>query len=178
VPETETNRLPFTAILLERDGRFFLYEPGLGVISSAESVEGAYEKFADARRAYVAEVERAGLTAEKPARRSSAVAVGQSASRELTLFAGKVGIVLLVIAAIGTPVVVSLSRSIGQVAAAVSEIVAPLKSISLADVSRKAADIARDAQDLSADKKETLRQSVGVISREAAPIIDAWRNPP
>ena len=36
----------------------------------------------------------------------------------------------------------------------------------------------QNAQLLTKQEKESLRQSVGTISREIEPIVDAWRNPP
>jgi hypothetical protein len=177
MPDTVLEVPPNSATLVEKDGRFFIFEPGLGVIASDEKVERAYEKFVGARRDYVEEIARAGLTeasAVGPSEARTAVLAGRPMGSELRLFLAKTGIVLLIVAVVVAVVVDRVNRAIGGLASTIE----PLETISLADVARKAKEIAIDARELTPDNKETLRQSVGALSRELAPIIDAWRNPP
>src|SRR5260370_21071112 len=87
------------AVLIERHGRFFVYEPWIGVVGSGETVEAAYRAFIGAKRGLMEEVERAGLTieaapltapaAQTPTRRGIAV--------ELGVFLAKTCIVLLIV---------------------------------------------------------------------------------
>ena len=65
-----------------------------------------------------------------------------------------------------------------RAAASISSAIGGEGRLSLADVARKAEDIARDARNLPEEKKASLRQNIGAISRELAPFVDAWRNPP
>jgi hypothetical protein len=161
-----------TAVLLERGGSFFVYEPNLGIIASDGTVEGAYRRFTGARLALAEEAERAGLTlrrsfvpARLPLRPAQAVPGGhRSVVAELSLFVAKLGIFLLIVGGIG--LVVAATVGSGG------------KPLGMADVADKAAEIARDVSSLPPEKKELLRQSVGVVSRELGPVFDAWRNPP
>lgn len=165
-----------TAVLLERDGSFFVYEPNLGIIASDGTVEGAYARFTGAKHALAAEAERAGLTLRRsfvPPRlpaRPAQVSAGQVVAgqrgvvAELTLFVVKLGIFFLIVGGIG--LVVAMKGGSGG------------KPLGMADVADKAAEIARDVSNLPPEKKELLRQSVGVVSRELGPVVDAWRNPP
>jgi hypothetical protein len=160
-----------TAVLLERGGSFFVYEPNLGIIASDGTAEGAYRRFTGARLALAKEVERAGLTLRRsfvPARlpaRPAKVAAGQrGVVAELFLFVAKLGIFFLIVG--GTGLVVATTVGSGA------------KPLGMADVADKAAEIARDVSNLPPEKKELLRQSVGVVSRELGPVFDAWRNPP
>ena len=160
-----------TAVLLERGGSFFVYEPNLGIIASDGTVEGAYRRFTGAKLALVEDAERAGLALRRstvpdrlPARPRK-VAVGQrGVVAELSLFVAKIGILFLVVGAIG--LAVAMTTGSGG------------KSLGMADIVDKAAEIARDVSGLPPEKKELLRQSVGVVSRELGPVFDAWRNPP
>jgi hypothetical protein len=172
--------------LLERNGRFFFFQPLIGVIASDASIETAYEKFLDAQRAFWSEVEQAGLIVDEgrlgttpgaTAMRGTpqTVEVSRSVKSELGLFVAKLCIALVLIGVIGGAVV---TRAASGVAAAIEHAIGPSKSISMADVSRKAADIVKDLQSLTKEEKESLRQSVGAISREVDPVVDAWRNPP
>lgn len=173
MPEIRPDQLPASTVLLAKGGRFFVYEPGIGVIASGNSVEGAYEKFSNVRHEHLAEVERAGLTAVRPIAKPFRPSVG----RELAVFLAKVCIVLLVLAAIAIPCVLTLARALEQTVAGISSGLASTGSISLKDVVQKAADIAKDARDLPPEKKEALRRSIEAISREVEPFVDAWRNP-
>jgi hypothetical protein len=169
-----------SAVLLEKNGRFFFYQPDTGVISSDASIEGAYAKFAAARRTFLDEVDRAGLTlsgarASVPATQAAPT---RSIAAELKLFLAKTCVVLLVIAIVGGLAGSLVARSVSGLAAAIDQALAPLKSITLADVAGKASDVAKDAQSLTTQQKDSLRQSIGTISRELGPIVDAWRNPP
>ena len=178
--ERRNDQSPPTAVLLEKDGRYFFYQPDTGLIASDESIETAYAKFESARRGFIEEVERAGLT------RGQAVGSEQAASTvmsrdfagELKLFLAKACIVLVLVATVGGLVGALAARSVGGLAAAIDQALTPLKTLTLSDVARKAADIARDSQSLTPQEKESLRQSIGTISREVGPIVDTWRNPP
>jgi hypothetical protein len=164
--------------LVEKNGRFFFFQPDVGVIASDESIENAYQKFLGARHAFWREVEQAGLTvgSQRAAEAQPVLAAtGRSVPAELGLFAAKLGIAVVLIGAVGGVVV---TRAAGGVVAAVDRIVGPMTSVSMADVSRKAADVVKDMRSLTDQERETLRQSVGTISREIAPMVDAWRNPP
>src|SRR5476649_1215337 len=161
VSEIRSDQSPSAAILLAKGGKFFVYEPGLAVVASGDSVEAAYRNFGDARQEYLAELERAGVSAGRPA-----APVRQDMRRELAVFFAKLCIVLAVIAAVGAPAVVGIGRSIDGLATTLSGALGSAGSLSLGDLSQKAADIAKDARSLPDDKKEQLRQSIGIISRE------------
>lgn len=174
--EARSDISPSTAVLLEKSGKFFVYEPGLALIASDDSVDGAYQKFLAARREFLRTAELAGLESTRPASRPVEtvrpqvtrgaervqVAVGRSVAAELGMFLTKLFIVFLIIAGIG----VTVSG------------LAPQVGISMVDVANKAAVIVQDLKAMPPDKKESLRQSIGTISRELDPIVDAWRNPP
>jgi len=168
---------PSTAVVVERGGSFFVYESNLGIVASDGTLEGAYRKFLEAKQTLLAEADRAGLTVQQVVAASSLPRESAPRSRvkpqlvagghrtvgaELGMFAAKTFIVLLVVGAIGGIVALSLGG----------------KPLAMADIADKAADIARDVSSLSPEKKEQFRRSVGVVSRELSPIIDAWRNPP
>ena len=174
--ERSADQSPPAAVLLEKDGRFVFYQPDIGVIASDDSIDAAYAKFASARRGFLEEVERAGLTTGGAfvARAAEHTARPRDFAGELKLFLVKTCIVLLVVGAIGA----LLARSVSDLTSAIDQALKPLKTITLADVARKAADVAKDAQTLTKQEKESLRQSVGTISREIEPIVDAWRTPP
>jgi hypothetical protein len=172
------------ASLLERDGRFFFFQPDTGIIVSDEDIDKAYGKFVEVRRAFRHEAARAGLTPTQaggfaqpgPAAAPGAPAVaGRSVGAELGMFVAKFAIALVLIGAICGVVI---SRAADGIAVALDRAIGPAKSISLADISRKAADIVKDIRSLTKEEKEQLRQSIGAISRELDPIADAWRNPP
>jgi hypothetical protein len=174
-----SNAAPGTAILVEKGGRFFIYEPELAVIAADDTVQKAYDKFLSAKRAYLDDVAQAGLivapTAATPT--GQAIAPRQFAS-ELGLFLAKTCIVLILVGAVALIAVDQAGRAVSRLASGVDQAIAPLKSISLADLVGKVAEIAKDAQGLPAEKKEALRRSIGTISLETAPFVDAWRNPP
>ena len=166
--------------LLENNGRIFFFQPDIGVIASDESLEKAYAKFIGARQAYWSEVDGSGLRigggSIVPAQEITVSTTGaRSAWVELGLFVAKFCIVLVVIAGVGGVLVTRVAGSIG---AAIDNAVGPSKSISLADVVRKSSDVVKDLQSLTGEEKEALRRNVAAISRELAPIVDAWRNPP
>lgn len=159
-----------TAVLLERGGRFFVYRTNLGIIGSDQTVEGAYRKFAAAKAALVEEAERAGLRVSPvvaptraPARLGQSRDGQRSVLGELAVFFAKTVIFILVIGAVGATIAMMASGG---------------KPLSAADIADKAAEVARDVSGMPPEKKESLRQSVGVLSRELGPVIDAWRNPP
>jgi hypothetical protein len=168
-----------SAVLVEKGGRFFVYEPTLGVIAADDTVEKAYDKFLNAKRAYLDDVAQAGLSMAPP---SAAPVVRSVASRhfvgELGLFVAKTCIVFVLVGVLLLVAADQAARTVNRLASGIDQAIAPLKSISLADLAVKAADIAKDARDLPAEKKEMLRRSIGTISLETAPFFDAWRNPP
>ena len=174
MPEKRSDLQPFNAVLIEKGGRFYFFDPGLGTVASGGTVEQAYQKFAGLRVALAAEIEQAGLVVPAgPVR--AAVAAGPGFGRELGLFAAKFCLALVILAAVGVPVAAGVARAISN---GLSQAVASIQPISLADISHKAAVIARDAENLSPEYKETLRRSIAVIKRELGPAIDAWSQPP
>jgi hypothetical protein len=185
--QQSTDRSGSAVNLLERNGRFFFFQPDIGVIASDNGIAGAYEKFLSARHAFWYEADAAGLTAggrgmvagPDPTAGPPGNAVSMRRSRgvttELGIFVVKLLIALTLFAGIAG---VIITRAAEGVTGAIDRAVGPSKSISLADVSRKAADIVKDMQSLTKEEKESLRQSVGAISRELDPFVDAWRNPP
>jgi hypothetical protein len=82
------------------------------------------------------------------------------------MFVAKVAIVLLLVAGLGAAAAIGMKNAVGG------------GGVSMVDIANKAAEIVRDVQAMPPDRKESLRQSIGILSREAAPIVDAWRNPP
>jgi hypothetical protein len=163
-----------TAVLLEQGGSFFVYEPSLGIIASDATVEGAYRRFSEAKRTLTVDAERAGLVMRRrlapvrlPPRPRQIIHGQRGAVAELAMFLAKTVILLLVLGAIG-----------GALGITVGRMTANVKPVGMADIADKAAEIARDASSLSPEKKELLRESVGIVSRELAPVIDSWRNPP
>jgi hypothetical protein len=166
--------------LVEKNGRFFFFQPDVGVIASDESIENAYQKFLGARHEFWREIEQAGLSVGNSRGAPGAHEIvlsptGRSVPSELGLFVAKFSLAMILIAAIGGVVV---TRAASGIAAAIDQVTGPARSISIADVSRKAADIVKDLRSLTESEKESLRQSIGAISREIDPIVDAWRNPP
>lgn len=173
------------AMLIEKAGSFYFYEPGLGLIASGDTIESAYRKFTGARAELVQQAERAEIDlrvsgvqptyigAVKPSDRAERIAVGRSVPLELAIFLAKTCIVLIVIGALGAFGAIKAGEAIGKAVAGLG----PAAPLSLADVAHKAADIARDARNLSAEDKELLRQSVGNISRELDGVFEAWKNP-
>jgi len=167
VPEERSSYSLATAVLVEQGGRFYFYQPGIALIASGDSLANAYQKFVGQRRDFIEEIERFGFVGNRaPAAQYSAgpvVETHRGIASELGLFVAKCFIALLLVG--------------GLLAAAVASL-APQGGITFADVANKAGEIAKDVQSLPPDRKEALRQSVGAISRELAPAIDAWRNPP
>jgi hypothetical protein len=166
--------------LVEKNGRFFFFQPDVGVIASDESIESAYQKFLGARQAFQREVEQAGLAVGGNQGVSSEQQImvapaGRNILSELGLFVAKFCIALVLIAVISGVVV---TRATNGIAAAIEHAIGPVKSISMGDVSLKAADVLKDLRSLTAQEKESLRQNIGAIARELEPMIDAWRNPP
>jgi hypothetical protein len=166
--ETGLDHSQTTAILVEKSGRFFFYEPGLALIVSDDGIKRAHEKFVDARQAFFEEADRAGLRAGRPAAvtrvaRPAQQLAGRGVAAELGLFLAKICIVLLIVAGGGAAVMMGIT---------------PPGSVSMVDIADKAAVIVKDVQAMPQDRKDSLRQSITILSREAAPMIDAWRNPP
>ena len=132
-----------------------------------------YRKFAAAKAALVENAERAGLrigllaTPGAPAQLRQTGGSQRSCLHELALFLAKTAIFIFVVGAIGATIALAVGRATSGV-----------KPIGMADIADKAAEVARDLSSLPPEKKESLRQSIGVLSRELGPVIDAWRNPP
>lgn len=172
---------PSSAILLERQGRFFFYQPGLGVIASGESVGAAYERFAGARSSYLAEAERAGLTTVPPTAATGSF-VGPTGTtvarpdmlRQLALFGIKTVIVLAIIGVVAQVV----ANSIGGAIDRASQALARLEPISIQDVGDKTAEIVRDFKQLPENRRDAFLQNIGILSRTLEPYVEAWRNPP
>jgi hypothetical protein len=174
-----SNAAPASAVLVEKSGRFFVYEPTLGVIMADDTVQKAYDKFLDAKRAYLDNVAQAGLTLAPPSAAPSAQLIAvRPFVDELGLFLAKTCVVFVLIGILVLMAADQAGRAVNRLALGIDQAIAPLRSISLADVVAKAAAIAKDAHDLPTEKKEALRRSIGTISVEAAPFVDAWRNPP
>ncbi len=182
--DAETARsLSSSAVLLERDGRFYFFQPGLGVIASGDRISSAYARFSEAKRQYLEEFDRAGLAANSSGLATSSSGAqtlnGSVVSRpafvqEMQLFATKTVIVLAIIGIAGAIAANAVGGMVGGITAALAKI----EPISMVDVADKASVIVRDLRDLPADRRESLRQSIGVISRELQPFVDAWREPP
>lgn len=167
----------FTAVLIQKDGKFFCYQPGLGIVAADVTAAGAYEKFSETRRSCLQEAERAGLLTSPPvdflqssSRRLRASRGGLA--RELGLFLSKACIVLLIVGAIGVAGVVEARHSISRLDLKLAQ---DLKKISLVDAVNKAA---QHAQEMPEGRKEQLRRSIAILSRESEPLMKAWSNPP
>jgi hypothetical protein len=187
MPALRPNDSSVTGVIIERGDRFFVYEPTLGVIASDDSAAKAYDKFAAARRAYLDDLQNAGLSmaAAPSAWAAPGAAAGIGAGprvyrgvwAELGLFVAKSCIVVAVFALLAATAANQAARAVNRVAQSVDQALDPIKTISLADVVRKAADVARDAQDLPPERKESLRRSIAAIALEVEPFREAWSNP-
>jgi len=166
-----------TVVLVEKGGRFFVYQPALGVIAADDTVERAYDKFVGAKRAYLDDLAKAGLSLS-PAVSAPSQAPPRHIAGELAFFLAKTCIVFVLIGAFVLIAADQAGRAVNRLASGIDQAIAPLKSISLLDLADKAADIAKDAQNLPPEKKDALRRNLAIISREAAPFFEAWRNPP
>ncbi|MSP81277.1 MAG: hypothetical protein EXR02_09500 [Rhodospirillales bacterium] len=175
--EARLDRLPVTAILLEKDGRFFFHASGFGIIESGESVQEAYEKLVESRRGYLEGLGRAGL---KPSQILPAQSHGLNIlARELGVFLTKTCIVFLLIAGIGVAVSPSVERFVESLfETQVASRIRVIRTISAVDVVNKVAEVAQDFQALSEGRKGSLRQSIDILSREASPMVDVWLNAP
>ncbi len=172
-----------SAVIIEREGSYFVYEPSLGIVASGTTAEGAYRKFLDARRDLMIEVDRAGLAIGGHAAPSGPAVIAKGVPArsflgELGLFSAKLFIVLALVGIAGSAAVRGIAKSVDGLTAGINQALAPLNSIVLADVVRKAGDVARDAQSLTAEQKESLKRSITILSRELEPLSEAWRNPP
>ena len=173
--ETQSDRTLSTVVLLERDGRYFVYEPGLALISSDGDIKVAYGKFATARQSYLEDIGRAGLTSNAstpvaPVTRKVQSIAGRSFGGELGLFAAKLCVAIVFIAAIGVGVGVTVQQLTGSNSAQ--------GGISMVDIANKAEVIAQDVQAMPQERKDALRRSIGILSRELEPLAEAWRNAP
>lgn len=191
--ESRWSGAPSKVVLVEKDGRFVVYQPGLALVASGNSIEDAYGKFAEAKLTFFREIERAGIGMDTAAPRrqegTARVVASRGVFAELGMFVAKTCIVMLLVAGICGVMAIAVKQSIGRLTASlpseigratggVSEFFKSLGSISMVDIANKAAVIAQDVQAMPEERKEALRQSVGILSRELAPIAEVWRNPP
>jgi hypothetical protein len=162
--------------LLESNGRIYFFQPDIGVIASGDNVVNACEKFLGARRAFWSEIEGAGLRARAA---TAGVAASAVPRPRRACGAGLVHRRVLHCAdnhrQRGQLLV---THTVDRITMAVDQAAGSVKPVSLADVSPKAVDIVKDFKSLSTEDREPLRRSIGAISRELDPIVDAWRNPP
>jgi len=172
MPEMRAADRQTSAVLIEREGSFFVYEPSLGLIGSGETAEVAYQKFQAARRNLMADVERAGLTMEREGSSKPGLAA------ELGIFIAKACIVMVLIVAIGAIGAVKVIQSAQGAAVAIGNALGSGKTISMVDVVHKSGEVAHDLQSLSDDNKKALLSNIGIVSRELTPYVEAWRNPP
>ena len=172
-------------VVVERDGRFFAYEAGLTLIGSGSTFGAAYANFLTAKRSYYEELEKAGLEVVAIAPQPKREMAVRGVLAELGLFLAKASIVLVLIAGLSGAAVASVLQLMGRLGPeivmatnVVSEALKPLANISMIDVANKMEVVVRDVQAMPEERKESLRRSIGILSREVAPIVEAWRNPP
>ena len=169
--------LPYRAILSEKNGKFYFYQPELTLVASGDTVAAAYENFRDVRLEFLHEIERAGLESELPTARSRRVtntppSSGRGIISELSVFAVKTVIVLVIVAVIGAAGMLAAERAVGRMTARFDT--SGLKHASLVDFINKAAV---HAEAMPAARKEQLRQSVAILAREAKPLVQALEAP-
>jgi hypothetical protein len=189
--EAETDDSPHAAVLLENGGQFFFYQPGLGIIASGDSVKSTYDKFIETRRDYIQEIKRAGLSSNRHLTSpldpwSMPFPSGsRSVAAELGLFLLKTCIVLLIIGAVSIAGLIGAKQSVVKLAAFETSViqtlsgssspsVKALQKISLVDAISK---LAQHVEAMPESRKEQLRQSIAILSRESEPLIEAWRHP-
>lgn len=175
--------LPYRVILSEKNGKFYFYQPELNLIASGDTVAVAYENFRDVRLEFLHEIERAGLENELPTPRARRVKGtprdGQPIVRELGMFIVKTAIVLVIVAVIGIAGMFAAERSVGRLTArldagAFKNLFGGVQHASLVDFINKAAV---HAEAMPPARKEQLRESVGILAREAKPIVEAIEAP-
>jgi hypothetical protein len=142
VNDTHSNRSLATAVVLEKGGKFFVYECGLAVIASGDSIEGAYQNFNVARHSFFEDVESAGLGQElanrpEPAAGTGSTRIvqrssGRSVAGELGMYTAKLCILLIIVAGLGAGGAITLMSQ------------APQGGISMVDVANKAAVVVQD----------------------------------
>lgn len=180
---TEPRERHYTALLQERNGKFFIYQPEFGIIAVGESITAAHEKYLSLKRDFLTEIEHAGLQDLLPSPvtltggHSPAGSRRGTLSAELRLFIAKTSIVLAIMGLIGVTLVISTKRPIDRLIASATDIVRTahsLEHISAIDIVNK---IAQHAQAVPPARKEKLRQDIETLSREAAPLISSWQKP-
>ncbi len=168
--------LPYRAILSEKNGQFYIYQPELNIIATGETLASAYDKFCSIRLDFLHEIERAGLEDELPqvrpvrGARTSMRGTGGgavAAAGNLSMFIVKLAIVVGLFAFVGVVGLFALERVVTNGVARINNGTA---HASLVDLTNNAA---RHAQAMPADRKDQLRDSVGILAREAKPILDA-----
>jgi hypothetical protein len=166
---------PASTILVERNGKFFFYEPDHGVIASGSTVDSAFDQFTRTWNARFEQAEQAGIPIEVGRARTlgDKVAVRSDIVGELKIFLAKIAIVLVILAVVGLLAV----KAVGGVAEKLASALAPLGSISMVDIANKAEIIVKDVQAMPPERKDALRRSLAILSREVEPLAEAWRNP-
>ncbi len=166
------------AVVVEREGKFFIYQPSLGVIASDERIDYAYRKFDEARRAFFQNMNLAGLHVPEPPdvieRRTSLNAI----AKEAGVLLARMAVVLAVVFALFLGIALGVKGAVDGLVNLVAAKVNAVGPLSIKDVVVKAGDIALDFRDLNERQRESLQQSIGIISREVEPYVAAWRNPP
>src|SRR5476651_212630 len=103
-----------SAVLLEKEGRFFIYQPEIGIIASDDDIERAYKKFAGVRQEYYREMAGAGLEIpqdpEVVARRRILGSIG----RELGGFLARIAIVIIVVLALSLGVALGVRTAVDR----------------------------------------------------------------
>jgi hypothetical protein len=178
--ERQLDRVQSATVMIEKAGRFFFYQPSLGVIASDAGIDSAYRRFLDARQHYLDEVTASGVALASPipeGGRSGNILARHDLTHELMLFLMKTGIVLLLVMVVVVVAATSVGGALARLGDRLTAIAEPLNSISIVDVADKAAVIVKDIQAMPPERKESLKRSIGIISRELDPIAEAWRNP-
>ncbi len=158
MPESESDRLGPQVTLVEKDGRFYLFDSKLAVIGSGDGIEEAYKQFIQRRDLYVSDVEKAGMASIIFAPPPKAMRMRVLA--ELSMFLAKTVLVILVLAGLG------------------AWAIAPLSPLSMSDVADKVWDMGVDMQGMKDEQRRKLSLGLGEVSRQLRPLGDIWRNPP
>lgn len=173
MPEHRLDTAPSSAVMIERAGRFFFYQPETGVVASGASLEGAFEDFSRKRTLHAEEVALAGILIERAPAAVEGGPLRRDLKGELVLFLAKFCVVIVVLAVAAVIVVSAISGAAQKIVATL----APLGAISMRDAADKAELMARDIREMPPERKDALRRSIAVISREVEPYVEAWRNP-
>src|SRR5262245_26483243 len=131
MPALRPNASSATAVLVERAGRFFVYEPGLGVIASDDNAAKAYDKFVNAKRTFLDDLELAGRSLVPASAVASVTRADRGVVAELGLCIAKSCIVVAIIAVLALTAADQAARAVNRVALgaaqSVDQALAPLK---------------------------------------------------